>query len=401
MFYYVLPAEVVEKAEKIRKGLAEGKEDLGKKNWAYETDKAMFSYEGSVCITTLEDAIQFANIDLDVWEVDRFETTSWDVTMKDPDGNPLKRTNYRVNVKLKKREFANFAIEQFQELVSKRTAKYPTPKKKIKGKKGVVAVADFHMGANITNLMKSPDFTYEVLVGYLRSIVIQINSMKYSEVHLKMLGDFIESFTGLNHDDVWKNLAYKGYGMNVVIGVHELLCEEFYSKINNLTTVDFVSGNHDRTSTKNTEDTIGEVALMIQYLFNKDFGKKIKNRWHPLLTVQVVDDICYISTHGHHKFSDKEMTKVLFDYGIQGVYNVIIQGHKHTREVIKSYRKKLISYEDQEVVVLDQCDYRKIVAPPLFTGNFWSEANGWSSAAGLTILESNGKGKINHFDYCL
>lgn len=92
---------------------------------------------------------------------------------------------------------------------------------------------------------------------------------------------------------------------------------------------------------------------------------------------------------------------MLFDHGRQGIYNVLVQGHKHTRHVTKTVKRKQYEWNNYTVVQLDEADYRAIILPPMFTGNFFSESLGFSSSAGFALMENNGRGKLNYFDYCL
>ena len=176
--------------------------------------------------------------------------------------------------------------------------------------------------------------------------------------------------------------------------------DSFISKINNLVSIDLVSGNHDRVTADKAQDDKGEVAQMLAYMFKMQYPQ-LDITYNPMLISKVYDGISYIFTHGHLPFVKKEISKVLFDYGKQGYYNVLVKGHLHSREVKKTYRRKQLDFEDYSVVELDEQDYRAITAPPIFTGNFFSESLGFTSSSGAAVIESNGRGKINYFDYCL
>lgn len=56
-------------------------------------------YEGTQSLQSEEEAIEYFNIDLDKWEVDRFVVNSWDVNMKG-----ARKTNYQVKLWLKRIE---------------------------------------------------------------------------------------------------------------------------------------------------------------------------------------------------------------------------------------------------------------------------------------------------------
>lgn len=266
--------------------------------------------------------------------------------------------------------------------------------------KGVFSLGDFHLGAYVGDLLKTPDFNFDIVCDMLQKVAQIINSHKYEKVYLFLIGDFIESFSGLNHINSWKGLHKGAYAMKAVVLAHEILCEHFYSKIHNLHYAGFVSGNHDRISADAKEDQQGQVAMMMHYLFAKDYPK-INSEWNPILIYKIIDAIGYLVTHGHLGISNKEISKVLFDYADNKIYNVYIKGHKHTRETKKTFKRKLVEYEDMDYVTLDEKDYRAVTCPPLFTGNFFSESLGYSSTAGFIHLYNNGNNRVTFIDYSL
>jgi predicted phosphodiesterase len=246
-------------------------------------------------------------------------------------------------------------------------------------KVGVAITADYHIGAYIEGLVKTQDFSIGQVIEYLDQVAEDINSFRYSEVHLIILGDLIESFTGLNHINSWKGLESGAYGGNVVIMAYEIL-KNFFSKITNLSNVYMISGNHDRVTSNNQEDVDGDVAKILAYFLAQNC-KGVNIDFHPMVITKVIDNICYIMTHGHLGFSNKDLGKVLFQYGKQGYYNVLLSGHLHTRRSTQN----IISTQ----TIMDDCaDYRSIICPSLFTGNFYSESNGWTSTAGYLIIEN-------------
>lgn len=73
-------------------------------NQVFDKNKASLEIN-SLTISTIEDALEVAEVDLDVWEVDRAIVNSWQVTMKVKNEQgletPIQRTNYQIKVKLK------------------------------------------------------------------------------------------------------------------------------------------------------------------------------------------------------------------------------------------------------------------------------------------------------------
>lgn len=263
---------------------------------------------------------------------------------------------------------------------------------------GVYLLADFHMGAYVGKLIKTPDFNFGIIEGYLQEVAKTINNNGHGKVYIGLLGDFIESFTGLNHRDSWKGLHKNAEGVKAIKLAHEILRKNIYKKINNIEWIGFVSGNHDRTSEKPEGDQFGGVAEMLQYLCQLEFD--FESEWNPILISKEIDGINYILTHGHLGIAKTEIAQIVFQYGKQGVYNVFAKGHKHSREIKKTYEKKII-FEKYETVGYDTADYRAVTVGPLFTGNFFSESNGWTSQASFMHFRNNGRGKVITVDYTI
>jgi len=101
--------------------------------------------------------------------------------------------------------------------------------------------------------------------------------------------------------------------------------------------------------------------------------------------------------HGHQGMSKIDVRELLFQHGNPSMYNVILEGHLHSRIVKKAMRAKQVKSVNEVVVEMDRANFRKITVPPMFTGNFYSTALGYSSSAGLTLIERSGAG-INHHD---
>ncbi|MGV6830308.1 MAG: hypothetical protein ACWA5P_01940 [bacterium] len=378
-----------------------GDKNLSSKTDIVENENGItIKYHGGKPIRSKQEAIDYFEIDTNLYEVVSFECKSWTTAMKlkreDSEGSTIEEphqvVNYGINLRLKKKpselNLANYKIK-------------PKRVKKQKGKGNVVAcLSDFHIGAYVGDLLKTKTFSFDVICGYLEAIAENINTDYFENVHVMLLGDFIESFTGLNHINSWKGLHKGSYGMGAVILAHEILCEHLYSKIHNIASVDFVSGNHDRITSNNSEDVNGEVGKMLHYLFNKEYD--IDNTYSDILIKRKVDNIGFLGTHGHLGLSKKDTGKIVQDYGFNDAdYHFVVQGHKHAREGKRHLKKSLAKYEDIDVVLHDSLDYRKVVVSPLFTGNFYSESLGYTSTAGFSKFWKNEFGQINHLDITL
>lgn len=366
-----------------------------KQSWQEGKIDAVWEYRGEAAdIQTLEQAIAFSGVDLNDWEVDRHVFNKWDTTMKLKGGEHKTVGNIQVKVWFKRRIDHGVDWDVVMEKVRRSLASHPhKPRYRSDGDRvGVIVASDFHFGAYVDDLLRSDDFNISVLQGYLETMADQVNAENFREVHLALLGDFIESFTGLNHRNSWKGLGKGMFGMNAVILCFEVLYASLISKLKNLESVNIVSGNHDRISSDADLDPKGEVSELLAYMIAQQIGKG-RVHFHPLVLSREIDGMVYVMTHGHHGLSKREITKVLFDYGQQGMYNLLLQGHLHTRKTIKSSRRNQFEVGETLVTAYDESDYRMMYAPALFTGNFYSESLGYSSSAGYLQIENNGNGR--------
>lgn len=379
----------------------ETKDTQEQSKWDENNTKGTAYFEGIVHkpVKTLEEALASSKADLTKWEVERWVCNTWGVTSW-KSGSPEYRTNYQVKVWLKRRD-TSFE-EKLKEVVPVIT-KY-TPKKlsvKPNGEKiGVVSFADFHIGADIKDLLKTKDFNIEILMDYIAEAVAIINSKNYKEVYINLLGDFFESLSGMNHENTFKSLGKNMWGANVIILANEIIAEHLLSKINNLAGVNIVSGNHDRMTASNKLDNTGEGGKLLWFMLTKDFPD-LPIDYHNSVLTKKIDGINYLLTHGDKGYSKKDFSKFVLDYGQTGEYNLVIEGHLHTRRTLKSFAYEKKKYNEVEVVSYDDSNYRKLIAPSLFTGNWYSESLGFGGNAGMLITESNGKDNVHVFDYSM
>src|SRR5690606_1946269 len=81
----------------------------------FSGNKANFEYKGRKSLTSLEQAIEYFEIDTEQWEVEKFTANSWDVTNK----HGITYTNYQIKLFLVKKTiqtdpnlFLTFVSEQ-------------------------------------------------------------------------------------------------------------------------------------------------------------------------------------------------------------------------------------------------------------------------------------------------
>lgn len=352
-----------------------------------ETDggrQKSLKYTGRQSITSKEQAIAFFNIDEDEYEIKRFYCKSWDVTNK----HGVTYTNYGITLDLTKKEKPTDhaqILKSIQDTI--KTINY-VPAKSIKNQVNVICLSDIHLGASTNKskgLINTKDFNSDILIQKVERIISDIKTKFKGRKHVVLLGDLIETFTGLNHINVWKEIDK--YGSDAVIAVYELL--RWFLESIEAEKVYMVSGNHDRVTVNRDLDVVGSSTNIIAY-FLKQSGFDIN--YHPLVQTAVIDSICYIFTHGHHKLSKQEVAKIILDYGDKAFYTVLVSGHLHSRRIRREYF-------ETEGVLQDASNYRAVTIPPLFTGNLFSETLGYTSSSGYGVFnKAEGLANVNYFD---
>lgn len=296
---------------------------------------------------------------------------------------------------------ANHTKEDFNALdelekALKNVPKFKTTKKaKKRTRQGVVTLADLHFGALVTNSQINPDYSPELLRSMLFKASQRVNKLDFDLVHVHLLGDLIESFTGLMHKNQWKQIAPDHYGVKVVKLFVEMFKTHFLDNLDNLGKIKCVGGNHDRTTSDNKEDTEGGAADLAMWGL-KLLGYDVE--FSPTVLTHTVDDITYILNHGHHFLTKKTTTKEMcWTYGVKGNYNFVCEGHLHSR-IAKMTANRVQAFQ---TVQDDAIDSRRMVFPSLFTGNTYSEQGGWSTTAGFIVTETNGNKKPIVYDFPL
>jgi len=286
--------------------------------------------------------------------------------------------------------------EELKQIISEgfKNIKYTEIKKEKNGKVGVVKIADLHLGSYVDNLIRTKNFSINILANKLIEAVNDINDRGYSIVHIHILGDLIESFTGLSHKNTWKGLDKAMVGAEAVKLVVKILHDNFLSKIVNLGDVKVVAGNHDRVTSDNKEDVQGGAASLVCWGLEL-IGYNVE--FNPLVITHTIGKITHILTHGHHALSKRSTKQLCWDYGVQGNYNLICEGHLHS-----IIQKLNINQRDTyQTIKDDSVDHRRMNCPSFFTGNFFSESLGYTSESGFVITEDNGKGVPNVFYYAV
>lgn len=347
-------------------------------------DTAEYTYKGSTPIHSLQEALEYFQVDEEKWEVSRYTCNSWEAQSKEGTV-PM----HQVKMQLTKKEVPVNLDKVIADL--RQSLDGFTIQRKPGNNTAVVVLSDFHIGAKVDAQGKTPEFNVQSVVSRLQTVAAEVNNQNYDEVYVCLLGDFIESFTGFNHQSTWQELERGGYGTNVVIVAYTII-RRFLTSLDNVFGVYMVSGNHDRITPKIEGDPYGSVASLLAFMLKENTPLDIRH--NAVLLGLDIDGIFYILTHNHLGIAKGDLGKVFWEHGRQGMYNVMLGGHWHARKGKRVYR----TIDEKEV---DQANYRQICVAPLFTGNFYSESNGWNSTAGYTVIVNNGHGKPNVFEYVL
>lgn len=237
----------------------------------------------------------------------------------------------------------------------------------------IVALADLHTGGYSDGDELIPDYNIAEVRERLDYVAQVVNSYE-RPVHVKLLGDLIESFTGLNHKDTWKQI--EKHGMEVAIVAYDLIYE-FICKLKHFRSLDMIGGNHDRITDAYGGDKQGQVAYLVHEMLQRKI-ENLKSRFSPILLSSVHNDISYILTHGDKRISKSDSSELILKYGKQEMYNVLLHAHGHEEQVTKNTRKLRVHQ-----------------IPPICTPNQYAIENGYNGASGFVIIEPN---KFNRVD---
>ena len=286
----------------------------------------------------------------------------------------------------------SFDIEEIKNLLKKEIKREYIPKfnKAKKKKEAVLKWSDLHFGAYTRNLLNTDDFDKDILLDGLLESIEECNDRGFEKTHIHINGDLIESFSGLNHINSWQSMDSEIIGANAVRLCSKML-HTALKEVNNLGCVKIVAGNHDRLSKNNDEDVKGGAADLIAYCLEL-MGYDVE--FHPYVITHYVDGINHINLHGDKSISKKSTEKIILDYGKQGIYNLINEGHLHS--VIEKLSIK--QRESFEILKDDSILHRRFYLPSFFTGNYYSATLGYTTNPGYFIIWSNKKNRPQFFN---
>lgn len=245
----------------------------------------------------------------------------------------------------------------------------------------VVGITDFHAGAKYTGSLISEDYSLSVFKTKLRNSVKLTNDREAKNVHLVIAGDIVECIN-LMHENQFKGLEEEGYGVGIVFQTYEILVEEVFNKINNLSSISLVSGNHDRDTPNNKNMNSAAVDILV-YLLKQQFSlskSSVIVNYHPDLVSFDLPGFGVITAHGHKGLHKREGSFLTENFAKdRNKFQFILTGHYH------SFACKSGD---------DSYNHRKITMPSIVTANLYSDLDiGRSARSGVTFLYLNSIGQ--------
>lgn len=210
-------------------------------------------------IQTLDDALAAAEVDLDVWEVDRHKVNAWEVTMGGggkEGAPPATYTNFQVTVFLKRRvpDVQHDAIAAAIESLSRPAPKLPPVKLDRGDLAATLALYDVHFGklawARETGTDYDLDSARRLFMKAVRDLLERLTRDPVQRIYLPLGQDFFQV-------DNWQGTSAKGTPQDVdgrfqkifEVGVEAVvravdLCAQRAPEVDVL----YVPGNHDPTT---------------------------------------------------------------------------------------------------------------------------------------------------------
>ena len=245
----------------------------------------------------------------------------------------------------------------------------------------IAAISDIHIGSKNLDLQGNEVHSTSIIRNHFQTVAEGINERRSKDVTLLINGDIIESFTGTMHPNTFQDMEHQATYANSIILARNLLVE-LVGNIANVKKICVISGNHDRLSSKYSEDTLGGAAHLIAE-FLKLYYPKVKVDWSPLILKHELNGVTFLFSHGHKKFCEKDFYKNILEHGNPESYNVLILGHFHNRGIRHDSEKG-----------------RLIVLPSIAQGGSFATDHGFSAKAGYSIFGAKG-GKPRHTDITL
>lgn len=242
----------------------------------------------------------------------------------------------------------------------------------------LISIADLHIGAKTEGLIKTRNYNSEETITRLNAIATRVNSLHAKSANICILGDLIESFSGMNHSNTFEGINM--HGGKVVVEAYKIL-SNFFESVDNLKGVKIIGGNHDRASASNKDDVHCTIAGIISFMLQEKYKGIFSIEYSDLILSQDLDsNLRIIMAHGDKKVlkaAGASLDAKVIEFGSQERFNVILTGHLHSRGINE-----------------DKCHFRWYKTPSIFSGNYYSESNGWNANPGYYIIYQDSDTKL-------
>ena len=240
--------------------ITKGLNDNSKIEKDFEEDKGVITTK-SLSIRTVKDAIEKAQVDLDVWEVYRNVINSWEVTMgadKTASGRPETYTNYQVKIWLRKK-IEDVKEKSLENIINKlNTQSLTEPKnknnhvKKIEDTMVIMGLVDSHFGMLAYNSETGEgDFDLEVAEKLYSNAVEdaldKTNNINVKKIVIPIGNDFFHINNVLNRTPKGNNPLDVSGLMSKIFQTGEMAVIKAVEKCISYAPVEliWVPGNHD------------------------------------------------------------------------------------------------------------------------------------------------------------
>jgi UDP-2,3-diacylglucosamine pyrophosphatase LpxH len=334
-------------------------------NVTFDTQNNTLTSSKSERIKNLDDLILLTNLDTDKWEVERHTVNSWEQ-------NSVERglvTLYQVKAFLRLRGLEapdqTWTTKWLNALVKDIPKLQPIKLGSNTNQPLVVVISDLHIGAIMQGDRLIEDYNVNICVEKLEQIASYVNAKK-QPVYIVMLGDIIESFTGKNKQDTWKQIEL--HGAKAALTAFDVLWH-FLSSLHSLKGMYLIGGNHDRITDDKKDDNQSQVMELLYGMFKRMTTVNVE--YDPLILTPMIDDIQYLFMHGDKLIKKKNAAEIVLDYGEQTLFNLLVSGHLHSR-----------------IVRQDKLRFRDITVPSIVTGSNYEMSKNWNSLSGFITIES-------------
>jgi len=245
-----------------------------------------------------------------------------------------------------------------------------------------IGIADLHAGGKNDKMKITEDWSLDLLIEKLHNVAIIANSFKAAKVNIVILGDLVETVSGINHPDSWKGIGNGHFGSNIIILTKDILVNHLLNRIVNLNKIIATGGNHDRLQASNKNSDTGATDLIFHMIAErlKLIDSDVEVIYDPVLVSFEADDFGFIGLHGDKGLHKRELSYIVNKFAVnKNQYQFVWSAHLHSFFCKKD--------DDQEFA-------RRCTISSIVTGNEFSDVQiGRASKSGCISVIKNAVGQ--------